>query len=136
MSVTNFDNGLEIDGYRIPAFATIDVAAEDADDVAVTIQLYADADGTNPLDNVAGVDYWLSDDSGGAGVAATAPDGGIAADTGEVNEVVSGKTGIAVSDATGAIALTVTESGTLVVYLVLRLPTGRIIVSGALTFAA
>lgn len=136
MGVTNFKNGMAIDGYQIPAFATIDVAAEDSDDVAVTIQLYADAAGTIPLENVASVDFWLSDDSGGAGVAATAPDGGIAADTGDYNELVSGAAGYLTSDATGAIALTVTESGTDTFYPVVKLPTGRLIVGDAMVFAA
>lgn len=134
--VTNFDNGLAIDGYQIAAFATIDVAAEDSNDVAVTIQLYADEAGNVPLANVAAVEYWLSDDSGGAGVAATAPDGGIAIGTdGVLNELVSGKAGYLVSEADGDIDIVVTESGSDTFYLVLKLPTGRLIVSDALTFA-
>jgi hypothetical protein len=133
---TNFANGLAIDGYQIPAFATVSPSAEDGDVVTVTIQLYADAQGARALENVASVDFWLSDDSGGDGVAATAPDGGIAATTGGDNQVVAGKSGFLTSDATGAIVITVEESGSDTFYLVLRLPTGRVIVSSALTFAA
>lgn len=136
MGATNVKNGLAIDGYQIPAFAAIDVSAEDSDVVTLTIQLYADADGVLPLENVASVDWWLSDDSGGDGVVATAPDGGIDATTGVLTHVVADKTGFVNCDATGAIVLTVEESGTDTFYLVLKLPTGRVVVSSAITTAA
>lgn len=136
-NVTNIDNGLAIDGYQIPTFAVITVGAEATNVVNCAIQLYADEDAQVELENVATVDYWLSDDSGGAGVAATAPDGGIAIGTdGDIHELVAGKAGYLTSEADGDIDVDVTESGTDTFYLVIKLPTGRLIVSSALVFAA
>jgi len=137
MGVTNFENGLAIDGVKIPAHAVITVGAESANVVNVAIQLYADAAGQVELDSVAGVDFYLSDDSGGAGIAATAPSGGIAIGTdGDYIEYVSGKAGKLFSESDGDIDVDVTEVGTDTFYLVVVLPTGKRIVSTALTFAA
>jgi hypothetical protein len=128
---------LAVDGFEIPGHAVITVSAEDTDVVTATIQLYSDTGAVDELSNVAAVYAYLSDDSGGAGIAATAPDGGIAIGTdGVYTEIVSGKAGWLISEADGDIDIEVTESGTDTFYLVLVLPSGRVIVSDALTFAA
>lgn len=135
---TNFDNGLSLDSVDIPNHAVITVGSEDTDVINVAIQLYTDSNAVNELTNVAAVYAYLSDDSGGAGVAATAPDGGIAIGTdGVFSEVVADKAGWLISEADGDIDIDITESGADTFYLVLVMPaTGRVIVSDAITFAA
>lgn len=135
MTLSSFPNGLKVAGYIPPTDATITVSAEATNVVTVGIQLL-DGNGDD-LANVAGVYFYLSDDSGGSGVAATAPDGGIAIGTdGTLAQVVAGKCGWLISEADGDIDIEVTESGTDTFYLVLILPSGEIVVSDALTFAA
>lgn len=135
---TNVDNGLALDDYTIPAYATLVAGSEDTNVVNVAIQLYADADGTIELDNVASVEIWISDAATGIGLAATAPDGGFAIGTdGDIlAELVTSKFAIVQSEADGDIDIDVTESGTDTFYVALRVPaTGRVFVSGAATFA-
>ena len=138
LQVTNVDNGLAIDDFTIAAFATITVGVEATNVVNVAIQLYADEDGTIELDNLATVEFWISDAVTGIGLAATAPSGGFAIGTdGDVMAlVVSGKYGLVRSETDGDIDIDVTETGTDTFYPVLRLPTGRVIVGAAMTFAA
>lgn len=134
-TLSSFPNGLKVAGFIPPTDATVTVSAENTNVVTVTIQLQ-DGNGDD-LANVAGVYFYLSDDSGGSGVAATAPNGGIAIGTdGTLAEVVSGKAGWLISESDGDIDIEVTESGTDTFYLVLIMPSGEIVVSDALTFAA
>lgn len=136
---TNFKNGLAVDDYTMPLYATLTAGAEDTNVVNVAIQLYADAAGTIELDNVTSVEFWISDASTGIGLAATAPSGGFAIGTdGDVlAEVVSGKYALIQSEADGDIDIDVTETGADTFYAVIRVPaTGRVFVSNALTFAS
>lgn len=138
MAITNFVNGLAIDGRQIPTFAAITVGTEDTNVVNVAIQLYADAAGQVELANTGIVQVWISDAATGIGLAATAPDGGFAIGTdGDIlAAVVAGKYAIVQSEADGDIDINVTESGTDTFYVAVLLPTGRLVVSGALSFAA
>lgn len=134
-TLSSFPNGLKIAGYIPPTDATITVGSEVTNVVNVAIQL-TDGNGDD-LANVAAVYFYISDDSGGSGVAATAPAGGIAIGTdGTLAEVVSGKAGWLISEADGDIDIDVTETGTDTFYLVLIMPSGETVVSGAITFAA
>lgn len=118
------------------AGASITVGAEDGDDVTVNIQL-TDAEGDD-LAEIGVVTVFVSDAATGIGVAATAPDGGIAAGTDGaiLAAVVAGKVVIAQSEADGDLDLVVTESGTDTFYLAVVLPGGRMVVSDALSFTA
>lgn len=131
-------NGLAFGGIQVPLGASINVGTEDTDVVTCNIQLYADPANTQELENTAVVTVYVSDAATGIGLAATAPDGGIAAGTdgAEMMEVVAGKLGMYECEADGDLDIAVTESGTDTFYLVVLLPTGQYVVSGALTFAA
>ena len=134
-TLTSFPNGLKVAGFIPPTDATITVGTEDTNVVNVAIQL-TDGNGDD-LANVAAVYFYISDDSGGDGVAATAPAGGIAIGTdGKIAQVVSGKAGWLISEADGDIDIDVTETGTDTFYLVLILPSGETVVSSALSFTA
>jgi hypothetical protein len=125
----------QVDFENVPLGATISVAAEDTDVVAVTIQL-TDANG-NDLGARGSVFAYLSDDANGDSVAGTAPDGGVAIGTdGLAIPLVAGKAFQLVSEADGDIDLEVTESGADTWYLIVVTAAGQLIASDALTFTA
>lgn len=115
--------------------ATITVGTEAADVINVGIQL-TQPDGTD-LATIGIVTVYLSDDSGGDGVTATAPSGGtaIGTDGSILAELTTGKMWTLNSEADGDIDLDLTEVGTPTFYLVVVLPTGGKVVSDAITFA-
>lgn len=82
--------------------------------------------------------YFLSDDSGGAGIATTAPDTDLTVGTNgtAIEELTADKSGIAMTSATGALDIDVAESGSGGNwYLVVQpLGTGVHGVSGQITF--
>lgn len=109
------------------------VGADAGTTVAVTIQ-FNDPEG-KALEEVAVVDWYLSSDANGVGVAATAPSGGIAIGTdGELVELVADKVGVMISEIDGDVDLVVTEVGAATWYLVLRLPCGGLVISDPITF--
>ena len=115
--------------------ATVTVAAEDSNTVAVSIQL-EDGAGVELTDRASCLAY-LSDDATGDSIAATAPDGGVAIGTdGLAIPLIAGKCFLLTSEATGDIDLVVTESGTATWYLILIMPDGSLIASDAITLAA
>lgn len=116
--------------------STVVAGAEDTNVVNVVITLKNAADAAISSSKI--VHAYLSDASTGVGVAATAPDGGVAvgASGSVLAEVVADKVFILESTAAGLITLDVTESGTDTFYLVLLLPNGEKVVSNAITTAA
>jgi len=92
----------------------------------------------DPIAEVQNVQVLLSDDIAGLGIAATAPDGGIAAgaDGAILMAMVAGKMLLVQTEATGKFDLDITESGTDTFYMVVILPNGRQIVSDAISFVA
>ena len=84
------------------------------------------------------VRVFVSDSATGVGIAATAPSSATAVGTDGVILVtdVAGKVYTVESAATGLFDLDVTETGTDTFYLVVVLPNGKTVVSGAITFAA
>lgn len=118
------------------AGATIVVGAEDGSNVInVTIQL-TDAAGAD-LAIRSSVFAYLSDDANGDSVVATAPDGGVAVGTdGLAIPLVAGKAFQLVSESDGDIDLSITESGDKTEYLIIILPTGKLVASDAITHAA
>lgn len=114
-----------------PAFT---IGAEAGNEITVAIQLKDSAG--DDLAVRASVLAYLSDDANGDSLAGTAPDGGvvIGAD-GLAIPLVAGKVFQLTSEADGDIDLVVGESGADTWYLVLVMPDGRLVPSGAITFA-
>lgn len=111
------------------------IGAEAADVINVAVQL-SDFKSKN-LGEFGYVWAYLSDDSGGDGVSATAPSGGVAigTDGSIIVEPTASLVFLLQSEADGDIDLDITEVGVDTWYLVLVLPDGRKAVSGAITFA-
>ena len=79
---------------------------------------------------------YLSDASTGAGVCATAPATSVAAGTnGKVDALIAKKVFLVTTNASGALDVVLTETGVATWYLVVVMPDGRLVVSGAITFA-
>jgi hypothetical protein len=125
-------NGIDITQPCVDA--TITVAAENANARAITIQL-KDANGDD-IAYSAVVDLYVFADAAGAAFASTGGSTGIAIGTdGALLTVVAKKYFVATSEADGDIDLTWTDTGTEAAFLAVRLPTGRVVVSSALTNA-
>lgn len=134
MGLTNFPEGISVDGYAMPTNATISVGTEGTNAISVTIQL-VDGNGDN-LTAIAGFSWYLSGDSAGAAIVGTAPNGGTAIGaSGKIAEVVAEKAGYLLTDATGKAIITITDSTTPTFYLVIILPNGKVVISSAITFA-
>lgn len=119
---------------RTPKDATISVSAEAVDVVTVTIQL-KDSGGADLA--VRGTCFaYLSDDANGDSVAGTAPDTVAIGTDGVAIPLVAGKCWMLTSEADGDIDLAVTEDGTDTWYLVLVMPSGKRVISAAITTAA
>lgn len=130
--MTKFEQGTDL---RVAAEFT--VGAEASNVINVAVQLL-DRDNGGPIDEFLPVLAYLSDDSGGNGVATTAPSGGWAIGTdGEImGEVTANKLAWLLSENDGDIDLDITETGADTWYLCVAAPDGRTYVSGAITFAA
>ncbi len=112
--------------------ASITVSAESANVRTITIQL-KDSNGAD-LAERATVRAYVMLDANGDAFAATGGSTGIAIGTdGALLAVVAKKQFTLISEADGDIDLTWTDTGTEVAYLHLELPTGRRVVSDALT---
>jgi hypothetical protein len=117
--------------FGTPAIA---VGAQAGDVINVAIQL-KDSAGAD-LAVRGSVLAYLSDDAGGDSIAGTAPSGGVAVGTdGLAIPLVAGKAFQLVSEADGDIDLDITEAGADTWYLILVMPDGRLVASGAITFA-
>lgn len=115
---------------------TVVAGSEDTNVVNVVITLKNAADAA--IGSAKIVHAYLSDASTGVGVAATAPNGGVAIGTeGKLLcETVADKVFILESNASGVVDIDVTDSGTATFYLVVLLPNGTKVVSNAITTAA
>lgn len=114
--------------------ATISVAAEDTNVVAVTIQLHDRYGGDLA---VAGVVYgYISSDAAGQALSA-AHDGGCAIGTdGLMIETLADQAFWLISEADGDIDIEFTDSGAFTAYLVLIMPDGRRVISAVMTHTA
>ena len=118
---------------KIDAKFTVGVEGSDAINVAVQLK---DRNNGNELAERVGLAWYLSSDANGDAIAA-APSGGIAIGTdGLLLEWTNNVSGLVVSEADGDIDVTLTEAGAGTWYLVLVAPDGKLLVSGAITFAA
>jgi len=115
--------------------ASLVVGVEAANVINVAIQL-AEGKSGDDLAVRAGVYAYLSDDANGDTIATTAPSGGVAIGTdGLLDAMTAGKSFWLVSEADGDIDIDITEIGVATWYLVVVLPSGRLAVSSAITFA-
>lgn len=114
--------------------ASFTVGAEDTNAITVNVQLKANSGlDTSERTNLR---WYLSGDASGDTLTGTAADSVAAGTDGMVNTTTTGKAGNATCEADGDIDFVVTyTSGALTVYLVLVLPSGRLVVSDAITFA-
>lgn len=114
--------------------AKFTVGAEAANAINVAVQLI-DRENGNEIANHVGMAWYLSGDANGNTVA-SAPSGGIAIGTdGLLLEWTNNVSGWVVSEADGDIDVTITDTGTPTMYLVLIAPDGKLLISGAITFA-
>ncbi|MEQ9027562.1 MAG: hypothetical protein RLP44_02505 [Aggregatilineales bacterium] len=135
MTLTNFPNGIKVSGFVEPANATITVGAETGGDTIVTSVQLLDGNG-DALATSAGVYGYLSDNADGSTLAGTAPDTVAAGTDGLMIEVVADKAFLLISEADGDIDVSIVEDGGDTWYLVLIMPSGRLVISDAITFAA
>lgn len=116
--------------------AAITVGTENTNVINVAVQLKSDK-GQATITARRVVDCYLADANTGAAIAASAPSGGIAAGTnGKIlASLVTNKAFKMITDASGRFDLNITETSTPTFYLVVVMPNGRLVVSGAITFA-
>lgn len=130
----NFASGAQLNNNGGVAGATIVVGAEDTNVRAITIQL-TDGAGADIAVRQAVLIAVLLDANGDAFVA-TGGSTGIAIGTdGALLAIVAKKLFLAISEADGDIDLTWTDTGTEAAYLAVILPTGKMVISAALTNA-
>ncbi len=113
--------------------ASYTIGAEATNAILTTIQL-KDAEGDN-LAAVTPVLLWLSDNTDGSDVAGTAPNTSVVFGTGHGEPLVTDKVWFALSDSSGVIAITTTETGADTWYWGIQTFRDGITVSGAMTFA-
>lgn len=116
--------------------ASFVIGAEAANVINVGIQLKDDKAQAD-LAVRASIRAYLSDDANGDSIIATAPSGAVAIGTDGVLYDVGGakKVFFLTSEADGDIDINITEAGAKTAYLVLVMPNGRLVASGAITFA-
>jgi hypothetical protein len=125
-----YDPGLAAD----PLTSTIAVGAEAANAIAVTITLKTPHRRAMP--GARRVRVWLSGSATTGAHVATAPTGGVAATTGSIiYSPVANKELVALTNATGVLVLTLTDTGTPTFYVWVEFPDGSTKVSGPVTFA-
>lgn len=114
--------------------AKFTIGAEAANAINVAIQL-KDRENGNELAERVALHWYLSADTNGDAIAVV-PDGGIAIGTdGLLLEWTANLSGLVVSEADGDIDVTITESTAKSFYLILVAPDGKLLSSGAITFA-
>jgi hypothetical protein len=149
---TGLDNTYSIVGTAIPqdtyvnsvtgstvtttqlASATSVGGAEGGNAINVAIQL-KDANGADLAvrGNVYG---YLSDDANGDSLIGTATSGTVVIGTDGVMQVMEAKKSFRLtSESDGDIDITITEAGVKTLYLILVMPNGKLVASGAITFA-
>lgn len=112
------------------------IGAEDTNVINVAIQL-KDSAGAD-LAVRGAVRAYLSDDANGDSLAVTAPSGTVVIGTDGVliDPGTTKKSFTLISEADGDIDINITEAGTDTFYLILIMPDGKLVASGAITFAA
>lgn len=133
MTVTNQSTFSNVE--RLILDATITVGTEASDIINVAIQL-TDRLNINEMSERASIGFYLATDANGDTPASTAPTGGIAIGTdGAMIEWTANLSGMLTSESDGDIDINLTDTGTPTFYLILVMPDGKLIASGAITFA-
>ena len=134
MGLTYFPNGLSVSGFTAPADATFTIGTEAANVINVAVQLKDGAG--DDIATRAAVQFYLSDDADGDTIVAAATSLAIGTD-GVAIENISNSAGLLISEADGDIDINIGDaSGAATYYLVLVMPSGELVVSDAITFAA
>lgn len=134
MALTSFPNGLQVGGFAIPAGATFAIGTETTNVINVAIQLFDGAG--DEIATRAAIWFYLSDDAEGDTVVAATTSLAIGTD-GVAIEMISNSAGMLISEVDGDIDISIGDaSGAATYYLVLVMPTGALVVSDAITFAA
>lgn len=115
--------------------ATFTIGTEASNVITVAVQLQDER--RRDVAQRCEVGWRILQDANGDAYVTTAPDGGVAAGTdGAVLTTVTGKAGLAVSEADGDIDIAITHAaGAKTVYLGIVLPDGSLVISTAITFA-
>lgn len=114
--------------------ASFTIGTEAANVINVAIQL-TDGAGSN-LAKRGFVQVYLSNDANGDSIATTGTPAGLAIGTdGLFQQLTANKAGFCTSEADGSIDLNITNTGAGTQYLVVVLPSGKLVVSSAITFA-
>jgi hypothetical protein len=119
--------------YQPLAGATITVGTEAAHVINVAVQL-KDADAAD-LAARASLNAYLSDDANGDSVVATAPDTVAIGTDGLAIPLIAKKCYLLTSESDGDIDINITNAGADTFYLVLVMPSGKLVVSDAITHA-
>jgi hypothetical protein len=116
--------------------ASFTIGSEISNAINVAIQVKGDKSQSDATARK-GVFAYLSDDANGDSIVGTAPDGGWAIGTdGLLIPVVASKAAYLVSESDGDIDVTITHAaGAKTCHLILVMPSGRLVASGAITFA-
>ena len=134
MGLTYFPNGLSVSGFTAPADATFTIGTEAGNVINVAVQLKDGAG--DDIATRAAVQFYLSDDADGDTIVAAATSLAIGTD-GVAIENISNSAGLLISEADGDIDINIGDaSGAATYYLVLVMPSGELVVSDAITFAA
>ena len=134
MGLTYFPNGVSVSGFTAPSGATFSIGTEAGNEIDVTIQLLDGAG--DEMATRSAVQFYLSDNANGDTLVAATTSLAIATD-GLMLEHISNSAGVLVSEADGDIDITIGDaSGAATYYLVLVMPSGELVVSDAITFAA
>jgi hypothetical protein len=117
-----------------PLIATFTIGAEGSNIINIALQL---KDGNGDALSVRGaIDAYFSDDANGDSVITTAPSGAVAIGTnGVLIDQIAKKAFRLISESNGTIDINITEAGAKTMYLIVILPTGKLIASTAITFA-
>lgn len=133
-SLTSFPNGLTVSGFTAPSSATFTIGAEAGNVINVGIQLLDGAG--DEIATSCAVGFYLSGAADGSTIVAAATSLAIGTD-GVAIENISNSAGVLISEADGDIDLNIGDaSGAATYYLVLIMPSGELVISDAITFAA
>jgi hypothetical protein len=125
---------LQLQNLHLDAGITVGAEAG-GNTINVAIQLREDKSQVDTVRKA--VFAYLSNDANGDSIATTAPSGGWAIGTdGLLIPVVAGKAAMLVSESDGDIDVSIVEAAGATWYLILVMPNGRLVASGAITFAA
>ena len=119
---------------KLKVGAKFTVGTEAANAINIAVQL-VDRENGNEIAERLALLWYLASDATGDTISA-APQTGIAIGTdGLLIEWTANVSGLVVSEADGDIDVTITDTGTPTFYLVLVAPDGKLLISGAITFA-